>query len=114
MGSGSGWAALAGQWMSVPVALVLLAGLVIAVRRQPRHPRVSLLAAGALVAGLAQFALGIGLQVWLAEGAGGNYGGIGPLIMMFSLVRMLLEVLIWILVLLAIFSDRPPAPTSES
>ena len=106
----SGFTALLNNLVSLPILVVLIAGLGIAVRHQPRYPRASLLAAGALTVALIQFALGIGLQVWLNRvNAGGGYSQVGAYLSLFGVVRMLLEVLIWVLVLMAVFIDRSPA-----
>lgn len=87
------------------VLALLVVGLVLAVRRQSRHPRVSLYVAIALAAAIFQLAAGFGLQWWLQHG-----GSPAPpaLFAGFGLAQALLELVTLGFLLAAAFVDRAP------
>jgi len=86
-----------------------------AVSRQQKHPRVSLFAAAAMVAGIVQVILGFGFQYWAAQASSSGASENIPMAAAgFGILRMLLACAGWGLALAAIFSDRDVATTPRA
>jgi|SRR4249919_872142 len=115
MSSSNSIYSLLSQLTSLPILILLIVGLVMAVSRQQKHPRVSLFAAAAMVAGIVQVILGFGFQYWATHAASnGTAEGLPMAAAGFSILRMLLACAGWGLALAAIFSDREPATTPRA
>lgn len=102
------------QVTRLPMFVLLIVGLVLAISRQARHPRVSMLAAGAMAAGLAQMVAGVGFQFWMAQHATtGGYDDFKVYYAGFNVLNMVLDLLAWGLALAAIFANRAPGATAR-
>lgn len=102
------------QLTRLPVFVLLIVGLVLAISRQARHPRASMLAAGAMVAGLVQMIAGFGFQMWMTQrAAGGGYDEVKMFYAGFNVLNMVLELAAWGLALAAIFAGRAPAAAAR-
>lgn len=90
---------------------LLIGGLVLAVQRQSRHPRVSLFVSIGLVAATVQVVAGFALQWWLrSSAAAGSYGGNTVFFTAFGFFQTALELVSVGFLVAAAFADREPLP----
>jgi hypothetical protein len=102
----------------LPLFLVWLAGIILAIMRWQRHPRVSLLVLIALILILIETIINSFLGIWIPlmlSQQGATPGQMGTILAIWRLFASILGAVTWGLVLVAVFGWRddliPPTPS---
>lgn len=97
---------------SVPLAIAMLVGLVLAVTRHSRHPRVSLFAAIGFAIGLLLVISGVAFNSWIrhASSEGSGMASLSTVLIGYNIAHALLSTASWAFLIAAVFSDRPVPP----
>lgn len=117
MVAGQGLSVILGIAGQLPILLVCVVGIILAVMKRPRYPRASVLVIIALVIRGIDVLVGAAFTAWLPSlyADSDSVAGIGAIVGLINLLRVLLETVSWSLMLAAIFSARPaPAAVSAS
>lgn len=104
---------LSNYLVQCPLFLAWVAGLVLAVMRWKKHPRVSLLVTIALVIILVEAIINTSLGIWLPwmlTQQGMAYTQIGTILAIWGFISSLVNAGIWVLLLVAIFGWRDELP----